>query len=313
MAVSGNNKAVKIPKEDRGKIDARRLPAVVVKIKHTTPPMYKLACKFGTIEGYFSTSNIVSYPGVVDIGNEDCQITLREAARENSVLKKDIYQCKCKKKCDNNRCPCKKHKVMCHTRCHAGTSCKNKCSSSVENIKRDALPAYGGTFGGIFFSNTCPLDNWLAMLSVIEKHKLDELIKSTCDINPQFSQLLCYIKMSDFMQAKFYLAELNALQCKNKTFNFFGYESMFTTYMNFMVEYEMMSVSSSDHCEQKQIPQLISTIPSVSIEDCSSVVSFKAAVLNWLIGGTWLAHCIRRLTEPLPPAEFIYWDKDMLT
>ena len=155
----GDNIAVKIPKEDRGKIDARRLPAVVVKVKCTTPPMYKVACKFGTIEGYFPTSNIVSYPGVIDIGNEDCQITLREAARQNSVLKKDIVQCKCKKKCDNNRCPCKKHKVVCHTRCHAGTSCQNKLSSSIGNNKRVVLPAYGGRFGDTFFSNTCTVDN----------------------------------------------------------------------------------------------------------------------------------------------------------
>ena len=151
------------------------------------------------------------------------------------------------------------------------------------------------------------------MLSVIEQHKLDELIKNTCDINPKFSQLLCYIKLSDFMQAEYYLAELNALQCKNKTFNFFGDESMFTKFMNFIVEYEMTSVCSSDHCEQKNISPLISTIPSVSIQDCSSVDSFKTTVLNWLIGGSWSAICTRRLTEPLPPAEFIYWDKNTLT
>ena len=102
----GDNISVKVPKEDRNKIGVRRIPAVVVKIKHSCPPMYKLACKFGTIEGYFSTSHLMPYPGVVEICNENSVITSREAARENSVLKKDVVICKCKKNCNTNRCPC---------------------------------------------------------------------------------------------------------------------------------------------------------------------------------------------------------------
>ena len=63
-----------IQKVDRSKVDSQRTPAVIVKIKDSSPRMYKLACKDGTIAGYFSTSSLITYP----LGNIDHAISLRE-------------------------------------------------------------------------------------------------------------------------------------------------------------------------------------------------------------------------------------------
>jgi fructose/tagatose bisphosphate aldolase len=50
----GDNVAVKVPKEDRHKAEVHRIPAVVVKVKNGIPNMYRLACSFGTIHGYYT-------------------------------------------------------------------------------------------------------------------------------------------------------------------------------------------------------------------------------------------------------------------
>ena len=51
----GDSVAIKIPQIDRHKTDTKRTPAIIVKVKGSTPPMYKLACKYGTLWGYYST------------------------------------------------------------------------------------------------------------------------------------------------------------------------------------------------------------------------------------------------------------------
>ena len=200
---TGDTVAVKIPKIDRNKVDSKRLPAVIVNVKQCTPPTYKLACKHGTIQGYYSTSDLVSYPGKVDIGNENNEVSLREAAKQQSVQKTDVVFCKCRKNCVSKRCPCKKNNVLCHTRCHRGYSCRN---STFENPTSDRdgsksiassnimLPSYGGKIGNVRFGNTCPIDNWLAMISIVEEEKLEQIINRIHSSNVDFAVFLQYIK-----------------------------------------------------------------------------------------------------------------------
>ena len=69
----GDSVARKIPKIDRHK--TKRIPAMIVKVKGSTPPMYKLACKYITLQGYYSTSKLICYPGYVEIANENYEIT----------------------------------------------------------------------------------------------------------------------------------------------------------------------------------------------------------------------------------------------
>ena len=86
----GDNVAVKVPPIDRGKFDVSRVPAVVVLKRGQVQAKYILACRFGTIESFYTASSLISYPAPIDILDEGKTVSLREAARLHSVLKKDI-------------------------------------------------------------------------------------------------------------------------------------------------------------------------------------------------------------------------------
>ena len=133
-----DNVAVMVPKVDRSKVDSRRIPAVIVKIKDSSPRMYKLACNYGTIAGYFSTSSLITYPGTVALGNVDHEIYLREAAKKHSIRNNEIIYCMCKKKCNTNKCPCKKAQTICHSRCHKGKRCENE-QENTEDILQTSI------------------------------------------------------------------------------------------------------------------------------------------------------------------------------
>ena len=91
---------------------------------------------------------------------------------------------------------------------------------------------------------------------------------------------------------------------------FFSDMSKFRKVMKFFIRRKMSSQCSSDYCPQKNLSQLLDTVPVMSIQNCSTQTEFKKAV--WLYN-TWSALCKRRLTaEPLPLKEFVFWDKNML-
>ena len=87
----GENVAVRVPKEDRGKVDPKRVPSVIVIVKGSNPTLYKRACKSGTIAGYFTSSDLISYPGVLPISteSEDHEITLKPLLHDHILY--DIY------------------------------------------------------------------------------------------------------------------------------------------------------------------------------------------------------------------------------
>ena len=168
----GENVAVRVPIQDRAKTDARRVPVVIVQVKGAN---YKLACRYRTISGYFSTSDLISYPGNVAIANEDNEISLRTAAKQQSQQKSDVFFCKCRKSCKSKHCKCLKKGLSCNGRCHSGKSCKNNVilnNVSISNSREltpKVLVKYGGQIGSEYFSNTCPVDNFLAMLCLIRE------------------------------------------------------------------------------------------------------------------------------------------------
>ena len=63
----GDNVAVKVPSIDRGKCDVSRVPAVVVLKRGQVQAKYILACRFGTIESFYTASSLISYPAPIDI------------------------------------------------------------------------------------------------------------------------------------------------------------------------------------------------------------------------------------------------------
>ena len=116
---------MKVPPTDRCKCDVSRVPPVVILKRGQIQPKYKLACRFGTIESIFTASSLISYPVPIDILDEDKTVSLREAARLHSVLKKDISKCNCKTGCKTSRCHCKKISIKCSSQYHKGLKCKN--------------------------------------------------------------------------------------------------------------------------------------------------------------------------------------------
>ena len=81
----GDNVAVKVPPIDKAKCDTSHVPVVVALKRGQVQPKYKLACRFGTIEGFYTASSLINYPAPVDILDEDKTVSLREAARLHSV------------------------------------------------------------------------------------------------------------------------------------------------------------------------------------------------------------------------------------
>ena len=305
----GDSVAVKIPKIHRHKTDTKRVPAIIVKA--STPPMYKLACKYGTLQGYYSTSELVCYPGNVEIANEDHEITLRY-----SVLDTEVIHCKCKKLCDSNRCPCQKQGLSCHTRCHSGRHCNNKIE---EMSNGKTFPSYGGTIEQnnvtVCFSNTCPIDNWLTLLALVAQDLppvYNQIIEASKD-NSGFLSFLNYIKNKGFLQAKLWLADINEIPLIENKYDFYGDETTrFTNILKMFLEHKISSHCSSKYCQEGVLNRVFKVIPSISTQDSLTTSAFKTAVIHWLFG-SWTANCHRQLQEPLPPDEYIYFFKNNLT
>ncbi|RHZ77819.1 hypothetical protein Glove_172g23 [Diversispora epigaea] len=118
---------IKIPKIDRFGIDHSSLPCKI--IEKTDNQRYQLGCKYGIINvsyyiGELEALGTTTYPELDEIPSN--QISVREAARLQSVRPVSCSICNCKGPCNSNRCKCKKEKAKCTSRCHSGQSCSNK-------------------------------------------------------------------------------------------------------------------------------------------------------------------------------------------
>jgi len=118
---------VTVPKIDRFSIDHFILPCKIM--KRTENDKYRLGSKFGIIEIYYTAGELeplgtASFPELSDIPSNE--ISVREAARLQSVGSVSGGICNCKSECNSNKCRCKKSGGSCSSRCHSGRSCLNK-------------------------------------------------------------------------------------------------------------------------------------------------------------------------------------------
>jgi hypothetical protein len=118
---------IAVPKIDRFSIDRPTLPCKI--LEKTENNQYRVGSKFGIIGICYSAGELESlgtrsFPELDEIPPN--QITIREAARLQSVGSVSGGICNCKSECDNNRCRCKRMSENCNSRCHSGRSCKNK-------------------------------------------------------------------------------------------------------------------------------------------------------------------------------------------
>lgn len=117
---------VAIPKIDRFSTDRSTIPCKVIK---KTEDKYQVGSKFGIIEICYSAGELeplgtAAFPELDSILPD--KISVREAARLQSVGSVSGGLCNCKSECNNNKCRCKKMGEKCGSRCHGGRSCQNK-------------------------------------------------------------------------------------------------------------------------------------------------------------------------------------------
>jgi putative lipase involved disintegration of autophagic bodies len=118
---------IAIPKIDRFGIDR---PALLCKILEKINDNYRVGSKFGVISALDSPGELDplgtnQFPELETIFTNI--ITLREAARFQSVGVTTGTICNCKGNCNSNKCNCKKLGNNCGSRCHSGRQCQNKC------------------------------------------------------------------------------------------------------------------------------------------------------------------------------------------
>ncbi len=118
---------VAVLKIDRFGIDRPTLPCKIM--ERTENDKYRLGSKFGMIEIYYTAGELepfgtASFPELSDIPSNE--ISVREAARLQSVGSVLGGICNCKSECNSNKCRCKKSGESCSSRCHSGHSCLNK-------------------------------------------------------------------------------------------------------------------------------------------------------------------------------------------
>ncbi|CAF3516224.1 unnamed protein product [Rotaria socialis] len=124
----GDNVLIPVPDVDRGPTDARNVLAVVMEIKDDK---YKLGVEQGIINGYYSFHQISKATGtstiLVENVDQGIKKSLREVVKLQSITGgQGMLKCSCKGGCTTSRCKCKQAKILCNSRCHNSTTCRNK-------------------------------------------------------------------------------------------------------------------------------------------------------------------------------------------
>ena len=126
---------VPLVQQDRAKVDAPNLTAVVVNINNHFG-VCQLAVKMGILRPWYVFHKIRRLP---DLGNNRYLNDLEDAYKnwkkmnfvaprtarlcESFVGGQGIFQCKCKGKCTTNQCKCFKNGRICTSACHRNSKC----------------------------------------------------------------------------------------------------------------------------------------------------------------------------------------------
>ena len=274
--------SVSIPKEDRAKFDATRIKGTIVEIKTFKRGfrMYRVATEFGTLDGWIRVSQLRIYFGKVNLTSAvDNHISLREAAQLYAAAKENSCSkcCKCTNGCVDRRCGCVKHGhetqwvTKCSARCHNGSPCSNQFSQTNLPI----FPAYGGVrilsnSDKIYFSNTCAVDCWLALIKVMQTDHAEilEAVVSANIIGPNSEMMVFigYVRHGFYEKAKNILAvRCNIPLCHN-TYDFFGNEvENVLCHLSFLVECSLTSTCTNGHrCPESIASCAVRDFPCVS-------------------------------------------------
>ena len=75
----GDHVTLKIPANMRHSSDHSRLPCVIVHKRSGNQPIYRLLCKYGTINNRCTAPSLMPYPSAVKCETLDVYVSLREA------------------------------------------------------------------------------------------------------------------------------------------------------------------------------------------------------------------------------------------
>ena len=117
---------IAVPKINRFSTDRPTLPCKIIK---RIEDKYQVGSKFGIIEVTYFAGELEPLGTIVFSELDEIpsnEISVREAARLQSIgsVSGGLYNCK--SECSNNKCHCKKMGEKCNSRCHSGCSCQNK-------------------------------------------------------------------------------------------------------------------------------------------------------------------------------------------
>lgn len=117
-----------IPEFDRGRLDCRNIPGVVVAV--TDRETYRVGTKHGTVSNSYSRSELVKGDcAIVTVGevNTDVKSLRQLASLHSDHGGQGFSKCICGSTCASKRCTCKKSGVKCNSHCHPrNTKCINK-------------------------------------------------------------------------------------------------------------------------------------------------------------------------------------------
>ena len=299
----GQHVTVMIPKKDRHSSDIKRLPAVIVCKSTGQQPTYKLLCSAGIIGRRFTASKLMPFPGFIRTGDPEKIVSLSRAAKYLHMA--NAVYCRCKKTCTSRQCKCFLSKIKCSSRCHKveNNICKNKELYSEPTVavsakpscvgtalikkKHNPFPKFGGTFefqeNSLSFLNTCPVDNWFAMLKVLLINCPSFLLQKK-QFPKNFAQLIELVNKEDYSTAKFAVAVHNGILPKNNGLNFYRseYTQMIEVYLLPFLRHSIESYCDSPFCPEKHLNKILENIPTVTFApNTTETTVFENQVNDW--------------------------------
>jgi hypothetical protein len=122
----GQNVVVRVPDVDRGRLAPRSILAVVIDVNASG--MYRLGTKEGNIDRLYARNEITAADSdfITFADVPATSISLRSASVISSGSQQGFVHCTCQRYCIDKKCKCKKSGVLCNSKCHNNSACKNK-------------------------------------------------------------------------------------------------------------------------------------------------------------------------------------------
>lgn len=122
----GQNVMVGVPDVDRGRLAPRSVLTVVLDVDSSG--MYRLGSKEGIIDRLYARNEITAAHSdfITPADIPSTSISLRSASVRSSGSQQGFVHCACQRYCIDKKCKCRRTGVLCNSKCHNNSACKNK-------------------------------------------------------------------------------------------------------------------------------------------------------------------------------------------